>query len=69
MRKPNAETVRALELVAEGMSPYSAALAVGIQPSSVYSAVQRARLRELEVRQPKCPTCGGRVSRYGKAKR
>ena len=53
---------QALDLVAQGTTIYAAAKLLGIQQSSLYSAVNRKKLRELEGRLA-CPCCGTNVPR------
>lgn len=40
----SAETVRALGLVSKGATPYAAALKCGIEPSTVYRAIERIKV-------------------------
>jgi hypothetical protein len=40
--RQSAEVKRALRLVFKGATPYAAAKAVGVRPSSVYRAMKRA---------------------------
>jgi Zn finger protein HypA/HybF involved in hydrogenase expression len=53
---------QALDLVAQGTTIYAAAKMLGIRQSSLYSAANRKKLRELEGRQA-CPCCGTNVPR------
>ncbi len=46
----------------EGMTAYAAAKALGIPLSSVYSAQQRAKLKELQG-MVACPCCGSMVAK------
>lgn len=45
-------TQQALELVAQGATPYAAALQCGIKPPTVYAALKRSKGK------PRCPCCG-----------
>ena len=45
----------------EGLTAYAAAKAVGVALSSVYSAQQRAKLKELQG-MIACPCCGSMVA-------
>ena len=51
----------ALKLIDEsGYTAYGAALHLGISSASVYSAIQRRKLKQLQGI-VKCPTCGSEV--------
>jgi DNA-binding CsgD family transcriptional regulator len=45
-------TQQALELVAQGLTPYAAAQQCGIKPPTVYAAIKRGEGK------PRCPCCG-----------
>ncbi len=49
-RRQSEQVDRALALMAQGVNPWAAAVAVGIAPSTIYRARKRMRTRNLETK-------------------